>query len=355
MRPLDINDSDLYPTMKEPPVELIGCTEMVFCAVRFEVAKFFKNLAAVHSGSNPKCAQTQEARRGSNFDMEKAVQDLEDIIQQKYINYCDESIPLHFLTTFLARTVICQMRLALHRQRQHAEKSVSLSQSEKDMLFTTCLKMIEDSNLGRTSKLLQRYQWHINAHLHITAMIYVLSELRHRLAGDLANKAWGEISQVYDNHSELLMHARNPVYFEIGNLALKAWDSGAASVDRSQGSYQLATPRFISILRSQRGLKPPAKATSSATSPITSTNSNTYTGPGSADPSILEGGGGLQAMQQLPSAENFALDQTALSGYNPLDINISPTEWEYWQAILDGSQSTGFDMGGPDQGWYPPS
>ena len=38
--PLDVNDGDLYPDMKEPPMEHTGVTEMVFCLTRCEIAEF---------------------------------------------------------------------------------------------------------------------------------------------------------------------------------------------------------------------------------------------------------------------------------------------------------------------------
>jgi hypothetical protein len=354
MYPLNINDSDLYPTMKEPPVELTGCTEMVFCAVRFEVGKFFKSLEAAQPSPNLKGVQGHEVLHGSSFDMEKAVQDLEDRMQRKFIKYCDESIPLHLLVTLMARTAICQIRFALHRPRQRVDKGVSLPQSEKDLLFTTCMKMIEDGNLIQTSKPLRGYQWHMNAHLQISAMIYIFNELRYRPVGELVNKAWGEISLVYDHHPEIIAHSRNPIYFEIGNLALKAWENRASGSDRTQGPYELATPRFISTLSSQRETKSPAR--SAPNSIIGNSNSG-----GSSSSSISQNlrlldSGDPQVTPAFPSDHsNLALDyhQTSLAHYIPTDI--SPAEWEQWQAILEGSQFTNFDFGMPEQGMYPPS
>lgn len=45
--PLNVNDSDLYPDMKEPPQEREGATEMIFCRLRL---KMFSWMRRIHSG-----------------------------------------------------------------------------------------------------------------------------------------------------------------------------------------------------------------------------------------------------------------------------------------------------------------
>ncbi|KAL5115318.1 hypothetical protein ACEQ8H_006763 [Pleosporales sp. CAS-2024a] len=111
--PSNVNDSDLFPGMKEAPKEHEGATEMMFFLIRCFTADFLRRTA------DPK----------TNFDglwfkvttstipvavKDRAIQELEDTFQQKFLRHCDSSISWHFMCSQLAKAIIAMMRFMAH-------------------------------------------------------------------------------------------------------------------------------------------------------------------------------------------------------------------------------------------------
>ena len=120
--PLNVSDSDLSPGMKETPVEKEGVTEMLFCCLRYEVAQALR-----------KSMRFGDCKMGPELiaEKDKAIDALEVRFQEKFIKYCDPSIPLHLLASFVARSIICTMRLMAHHPRQYPDKGASMPKKRR--------------------------------------------------------------------------------------------------------------------------------------------------------------------------------------------------------------------------------
>jgi hypothetical protein len=321
-RPLNVNDSDLSPSMKEPPVEHPGITDMLFCSVRYEIGEFMrqKRSLRIFDGVGQRGSVTV-----SVAEKDKAIDEFEEMLEQKYLRYTDPSIPLHFISTGLARGAVCQMRLLAHHPRQYQDKGASLPQAEKDMLFSTSLKMVEFDNLGSTTSTIRGYLWHMKVYLQLDAFIYLLSELRNRTDGDEVDQAWHQVGLVFKNHPEMITNTKNSLYFAMGNLALKAWEKRLAAAGQNHGIYQVATPDFVTRLQSQRKTAP-AQPTKSVAG--VKTNESPDPGSHTIQPNYDDNFPGLGM------ADEF--DPTFLATYAEMDA--SPMDWEYWQGLIEGSE-----------------
>jgi hypothetical protein len=210
-----------------------------------------------------------------------------------------------------------------HHPRQYPDKGATMSQREKDMLFTESLKEMEYDSLGYTSKAIRGYLWHITSHFQLDAFIYLLSELRYRTTGDLVERAWQQIKFSFENRPEMITDTKNSLYFAIGNLALKAW----AVREEAMGSYQ--APRFISLLRSQRNIPDPPRP------PAEIQKEDPY-----STPRIMDYANEPPAPAPLPQNTNVTNIEQQWGDWNPeVDINmpeITPVDWAYWQTLMDG-------------------
>lgn len=322
-RPLNVNDSDLNPTMKEPPVEHIGITEMLFCSIRYEIGEFMRRMkSSMVADRNGQIMSTLICMS----ERDKAIDDLENRLEQNFLTYCDLSISFHLLATHMARSAVCHMRLAAHHPFQYPDKGLSLAQDEKDTLFSTSLKIIEYDNLTHATRSLDRYRWHVSISFPFEAFIYILSELSRRVEGEPAAQAWRQVNQIYDHHPELITNTRNALYFAIGNLAVKAWEKTLGGTQNDQELHQFAMPRFISTLCSQRNLNQPQ-----ATKYPLNMNSDMR-----LDGSINQG---LQTSHPYQDHKTQWTDINSTSNLGfPLEyepINDSAMDWEYWQALLE--------------------
>jgi hypothetical protein len=298
--PANLNDSDLFPKMKELPKEHEGATEMMFFLIRCNVGMFLKKTSN-GPGHFDGVWNKIWASVVSVSAKDKAIDDLEATFQRKFLQYCDPSVPWHFMCTFLARSIIFMMRFVAHNPEHYGPNpELDLPQDEKDLLFDMSLQVTTFSNMAYTSKELQGYLWHVTLHFPWKAFIYLLASLRHRTEGPDVDKAWKEIALVYEFHPNFAvelsrkaipnsrgsMKAWKAFPIAIGKLTLRAWDAFTAA----RGVPPKGEPYFIQMLRS-RNLDYDRKKSESIPSEPTppsepSRSSNTDTSPSSAQPSV---------------------------------------------------------------------
>lgn len=247
---LNVNDSDLYPTMKALPKDHDGATEMLFCCIRNDIDEFMRQ--------NSLCRQNMTAAELARPIFEtivvgdKRVDELEAQLEDKYIKSCDPSIPFHQLCILLARTAICRCRLEVHHPRHYHDKGVDIPQEERDKWLRWSLQMIENDNTAFATKGMQNFHWHIQMDFQLDAFILVLRQLYHQVIGDVVDHAWSLVAQAYENHAFMLADMQNPLYFTMGNLAVKVWERRVVEMKRIGKSDQLTQPSFIAKLLEQR-------------------------------------------------------------------------------------------------------
>lgn len=353
--PMNISDSDLSPTMKEPPAEKEGATEMIFCCLRYETAQALRAAKSVHrkGGEGHWAIQTGVELMPEK---DKAIDELEARFQERFLKYCDPSIPLHLLAIYMAKSVICTMRIMAHHPRQYPDKGASMPQKEKDMLFSESLKELEYDTLSHTTPAIRGYLWHITTHFQLDAFIYLLSELRHRTTGDIVERAWQQIKLSYDNRPEMISDTKNSLYTAIGNLALKSWGKREEAVREYR-----APPRFISLLRAQRNIPDPPR-------PVAEISRDPFA------QSQVQGQSSMNVTQNMMynnagSNEDMMSQWGTGQDWAAFDSNmnmpeITPVDWEYWQHLMDGDlpayngplpgdAADNGANGGPRQTWFP--
>lgn len=322
--PLNVNDSDLNPNMREMPVEHTGLTEMVFCLIRYEFGMFLRSSSptTASDGRWPKLSGAAV----SILEKDKAIEDLEKLLEQKFLRLCDPSIPLHFQCILVAKAATCMMRLRAHHPRHRSDGGASMAQSEKDMLFSNSVKILELDNLSYSTQIAQRFLWHAKSYFQWHAMIYALSELCFRTSGDEADRAWQQVTEVYNHHPELLTDANNALNIAIGNLTIKAWKAREIELERQQRRPQTSPPDFISTLHYQRETRTRLLAPT----------------PSFSEPMITTPDGPLARERQardihesdvsMGSATSSGLDNPRPSDSPPEEH--SPVNWAEWDSLL---------------------
>ncbi|KAF2183439.1 hypothetical protein K469DRAFT_207762 [Zopfia rhizophila CBS 207.26] len=252
-RPSNLNDSDLFQGMKELPKEHEGATEMMFFLIRCHVGEFLKR-ATPNSGFDGFWNKLS----GSSVTVaakDRAINELEAVFHNKFLQYCDHSIPWHFICSYLAKAVICVMRFVAHNPDQYGDGAAKMLQEEKDMLFNNSLQVISYQNLAYTTKAMQGFLWDINMHFQWKAFIYLVSELRYRTLAPKADEAWKEVQMVYEFHPNFAKEvSKRALPIAAGNLTLKAWDAYLAA----RGTPDGGEPYFIQVLRAQRARPKPS-------------------------------------------------------------------------------------------------
>lgn len=194
--PLNINDEDIDPSMKETPEEHEGATEMSFDLIRYSMGITVKRLSYAPPGEG-RC-RTMSASL-SIEDKERMIEDLHQYLEKKYLSHCDMSVPLHWVSATVARLILAKMWLVVHHPLSRSDAGAGLPQETKDRLFRTSVKVIEFSRLLETEKTTLKWGWLFRTYVQWHAIAFVISQLCTRTIGPDVDNAWMVIEGVFDD------------------------------------------------------------------------------------------------------------------------------------------------------------
>ncbi|KAL8723268.1 MAG: hypothetical protein Q9225_000390 [Loekoesia sp. 1 TL-2023] len=346
--PSNVNDSNLNPEMGEMPTNHVGTTDMTFCLARYEIGDFLKRSSTTFFFFDGAWAKPDGAP-ATIAEKDQAIDELEQRLEENYLKHCDPHITLHFLTKIFSRTAVYRMRLVAHHPRHYPDKGASMSTEEKDLLCRLSLNMIENDNIAHRNKSADKFAWFVNTNFQFPAFIYLLSELRHRTRGELAERGWQAISEGFQIRVQFIAEAErkhSPIFQATSALALKAWQ--ARELDAAaHNEPQPEIPDYILTLRSVFGEPPSKKQKIAATDTkyMHTPADSTTQGDVAADRSEH-----LQANTTY-NEETAAPESVPEPGTEPM--KWSPMDWTYWDELIqkwepqisEGSEQ--FDFGQP--------
>ncbi|EKG12880.1 hypothetical protein MPH_09979 [Macrophomina phaseolina MS6] len=326
--PLNVNDSELNPDMKQLPVEHTGPTEMFFCLLRYNLGRFMSRSTAQNYFGNTQTKVFGDdlpnimGSEASLAEKDRKINEFEQYLEEHFLKHCDPSVPLHYITAIVARCALSVMRVMAHHPRQYADKGKSLPQSERDFLFQSSLKLVELDNLAHGDPSLHRYLWHMDAFFQWDCFIFLLSELRSRTSptDKEVEKAWFNVSKIFEFHPDMLDIGRNPLHLAVGSLVMKAWDAYVAEalrLHRPAPSLQdhKALEVLVSRLRDMQSRSPPGGPHGGQQS----STSSTVAGPrGPDDGSVAGIGEGAKPWNVPVHAQ----------------IDSSPLDWDMWDDMM---------------------
>ena len=328
-RPLNINDADIHPDMLEPPVDREGNTEMCFIMLRSSIGRYFKFLykPQLMLGEDP----NQRADKDSGKTLQELMDEFESYLNEHFLRNADPLDPLQFFTSMVARAILCSWRV-MDSIRKAADKTNSNEQHYRDTLFEESLKGMEYDNLGHTTKNVQRFLWHIDTHFQWHSLVALLGELRSRTSGELVDKAWQQIGEVFEHHPEML-NTRNPLHTAVGNLALAAWQARESAFARRQRGTPMPpmAPHYIVALRRQRLERERSVDKSNSNSPpMISTTASTGT-LGSVPQALRTplAFGDTSAASDFSGIDDFSV----VSNPTPL-FDSNQMDWSAWDSLL---------------------
>jgi hypothetical protein len=208
--PMNINDDDIYPDMKEPPKERVGCTEMTFCLLRFELSVVMRRLNFTAPGDDD-----SDANKRTLEEKEKLIDQCHRMIEEKYLQFCDMNIPyvlpppfqtpgliipsIFWVAATVGRLILAKMWLMAHHPLAMRSSAVdSPSPAVKERLFITSVEVIEFSYLLEQNENTSKWGWLFRTYMQWHAVAFVLSELCIRPSGPTYDRAWKAVESVFD-------------------------------------------------------------------------------------------------------------------------------------------------------------
>lgn len=361
-KPANINDSDLYPTISHAPAESTKPTGMMWCALRADMATFaHEQMSRLHNKGRSEPTSEEYAASDDLQSKDQFIKQMEDMIETKYLRFCDPTQPLHFMTLLGARHALNLIRFMAHHPRRW-DKLEHVPGSEHEFVWNTAIQLLEQINMLQSSPQLQCYSWNTPYYIQWHAVLHILDTLRAEPLRSDAEDAWGLIDVLYQNNSETLLNLKKPIVAAVGSLCLRAFDARAATLATQnrrvhnvpdyilqlQDLREAAKVRRVSASRTQAGVAGGTKQT--GTDGDIAWTATTVTGslPKAALPqqSFAKQHQGPSAGSLFTEDDAFwlnALDDSVVAGGLADSTNASmDTVWmnDSW---LDGFNDEGFD------------
>lgn len=328
-RPLNVEDEDLHPNQAELPPERRGLTTNVICLLRCEILHFLRRFSEpsgdevhVMTLANPAVSHTKKT---------EIIKELEDVIETKYLRYCDPTNTLHTLILVMSRSTICKINLHAHHPRTYANRGIKVPEEERNLIFTNAKKLLEYMDLVRSTKSLEKYMWQIGTMILWDALLYVLIEARHRKTGPDVDQLWKLMGVVMSKYVEMFKPNKGVVYDALRKWLLEAWEEHCAAVN-AEGFPEPPAPDYINAFRRFQA---------------------TYEGPPSTqrvqrDSNKMDGtlvydtGGESQRHDEDPFVDPETVPSYDLS--NLLSLDADADEWAQWESLLVGEGFPQMDM-----------
>jgi hypothetical protein len=137
--PLNVNDADFGPDSAEPPKPREGVSEITFCLIRYEIARVYRKLCL-----SPLIGAPGDNMRIISLEIkEKFLEETRQLLEDKYLQYCDrENSPLYTATATVARLIIQKLRLVIHQPFSKSGRS-QLTKEKREMLLLSSVQIIE--------------------------------------------------------------------------------------------------------------------------------------------------------------------------------------------------------------------
>ncbi|KZZ93872.1 Transcription factor [Moelleriella libera RCEF 2490] len=231
-RPLNINDAQIHPGMKDLPVDQRGATEMLFCLAKAELSNFYNKTGVKLKGASASSKNAQE--------VEELIDGVENRIETSYLRYCDILNPLHFLTLAIVRSAANVVRL---RNRMAPLMDKSISDHDRSELCTLARKILDTDNAIYGNTQLRGFHWSVKSFFLWDAFLCILFSLcKDSFFSDIeVQESWKMVEEVYSNHGEV-SERRRALYVVICDVTLKAWLANPPQLSGRE-------PPFIAALR----------------------------------------------------------------------------------------------------------
>ncbi|GIJ88140.1 hypothetical protein Asppvi_007057 [Aspergillus pseudoviridinutans] len=198
--PLNLNDDDWSSDLVEPPQEKVGFTDMTLTLVRCQILI-----------SNRKLMQMAATRVDGHKEIFKnrnlVIEESRQLLDERYLQFCDLSIPIHWVAATIARVALARLWLVSHFSLLTAEGfDATLWPDRCEVLVLTAIEVLDFVYLLETHQHTAKWSWLFQGYVQWQAFAFVLSELCERPTSSLSDRAWMVVDRVYERWNGPVCH-----------------------------------------------------------------------------------------------------------------------------------------------------
>ncbi|KFA71290.1 hypothetical protein S40288_06697 [Stachybotrys chartarum IBT 40288] len=316
--PLNVEDEDLHPDMEVDPPSRHGITRASILLIRCEIFCFLRNLSPFSAGVRLELIGSAEF---STTTKEKHINELEDLLEKKYLRYCDLSDSLHMVVSMMGRSAICRLRLHACTPRRSAGTGVHVPRSDRDIVLTDASKLLGQALMIFNTASLKQYSWQISECHLWTVILFVLIEVRHQKVGPEVDRAWNLIWEATAKSPQIFDESAGVLCRTLRKWMVEVWDSHAAAL-RAAGSRDPPEPDAVRVMR--QCIAASERPRSKQEGRISSRRS----------PQSWENLGGLQLGGELNHVDENHVSTDSYDFSDILTFEMNTDEWLQWENLI---------------------
>ncbi|KAL1893730.1 hypothetical protein Sste5346_006231 [Sporothrix stenoceras] len=252
--PSNINDASFERGTTDLP-EVAGASDMVFCLLKYETVRFLQErdprtstVPEEGAGSGQRShTHVTHATHASRAPRMRSVGALERLLEERFLRFCDPLVPLHLLTTTVARSSICKFRHMEQRGQAHTHAHASPGeQATNRRILQMAARNVAYDNLLHTTASLGGFLWNVHFFFPWGAPIFILRIMgTARTAAewdDDMQAAWAHILELHRNHPEFAVRDAHRIeHLLVADLTLEAWHTR----EQAMSMAMAGTPRTV--------------------------------------------------------------------------------------------------------------
>ncbi|KAJ5111027.1 hypothetical protein N7532_001562 [Penicillium argentinense] len=194
--PLNINNADIGPNMKEMPIEREGLTDMSLPRLHVRTIMIGRQLMA------------QSARGASIEEQNQLLQEIYLSTEEFYLQHSAESKIAHWVILTITRLVMAKMTLLIHLPLLFTSPSEQLTADLRTRLLVSAIEVAEYNHALNAEQACRHWRWIYQTYTHWHAIVYILIEIC-RQSWSL-ERAWVALHSVWliPNQSHMDKNAR---------------------------------------------------------------------------------------------------------------------------------------------------
>lgn len=330
--PLNVNDFELRPEMKNSPTAHDNPTEALFAVVRSDLADSVRHSVFHINFINPSLNAIAKPRHGPAPDGNELTL-LEKTLEDKYLNSCDQDNPLHFMTIWTTRAYLARTRLLEHYSRI-STSSAPQTEPQRAAAVSHALSMLECETKLRTSPLTKGFLWHVDSNVPALAYVHILNVLKKRPEDDHAERAWEIMSDNYEARAAYCKAGEYGISDVFSRVVLQVW-AAREEFCREKGLPIAQPPRIVEMVRNLAAGPDPGAPTEEV--------DNFQPNIGAADISVggssltvpeTIGGGHGSGIQLFPGSGLGAYPEVPEHAMMDFDMGqfLNPADWRWMHA-----------------------
>ncbi|KAK8112586.1 hypothetical protein PG984_013112 [Apiospora sp. TS-2023a] len=231
-RPMNINDTDIEPGMKEPPKERAGVTDTSYCLVSIEYCSTTGKLLLL------------ELKNGApDYDhLSRLLDDMyEKLHRECFQHVAQVGQVITELGITITRLVMAKLKLLVFVPLLLSSPTDDFSDDIRTSLFVAAIEVAEYNHSMNENTSFVPYRWIFQTYTHWQSVVYLLLEISRRAWSPLVERAWVAL------HSKWLipvnafkMDKNKEISMPLKKLLAKARKHRAAELDRLRGNPSAA-------------------------------------------------------------------------------------------------------------------